>query len=74
VVGGFSDSVSAPQDQSVVIQQQINVPDSQSSGGANADQQAVAKAYADSAKLGAREEIMRQLQPGGLIWRAQNNR
>ncbi|PNG64980.1 phage tail tape measure protein [Vibrio vulnificus] len=74
VVGGFSDSVSAPQDQSVVIQQQINVPDSQSSGSANTDQQAVAKAYADSAKLGAREEIMRQLQPGGLIWRAQNNR
>ncbi|MFH0225084.1 phage tail tape measure protein [Vibrio furnissii] len=74
VVGGFSDSVSAPQDQSVVIQQQINVPDSQFSGSTNADQQAVAKAYADSAKLGAREEIMRQLQPGGLIWRAQNNR
>lgn len=74
VVGGFSDSVSASQDQSVVIQQQINLPDSQSGGSTNADQQAVAKAYADSAKLGAREEIMRQLQPGGLIWRAQNNR
>lgn len=74
VVGGFSDSVSASQDQSVVIQQQINLPDSQSGGSTNAEQQAVAKAYADSAKIGAREEIMRQLQPGGLIWRAQNNR
>lgn len=64
--------VSSPS--SVVIQQEINIPDSQSNNGASLDQQSIAKAYADSAKMGAREEIAKQLRPGGLIWRAQNGR
>ncbi|WP_072669727.1 phage tail tape measure protein [Vibrio injensis] len=64
--------VSSPS--SVVIQQEINIPDSQSNNGASIDQQSIAKAYADSAKMGAREEIAKQLRPGGLIWRAQNGR
>ncbi|MCG3743082.1 phage tail tape measure protein [Vibrio cincinnatiensis] len=59
---------------SVVIHQEINVADSQASNGASVDQQSIAKAYADSAKMGAREEIAKQLRPGGLIWRAQNGR
>lgn len=58
---------------SIVIHQEINA-NTQQSGGASQDQQAIAKAYADSAKLGAKEQIMRELQPGGLIWRAQNSR
>lgn len=64
--------VSSPS--SVVIQQEINIPDSQSNNGASIDQQSIAKAYADSAKMGVREEIAKQLRPGGLIWRAQNGR
>ncbi|EKZ9178139.1 phage tail tape measure protein [Vibrio vulnificus] len=73
VVGGMPEISAANGDSSVVIQQEINV-NAQSSGGTEQDQQSIAKAYADSAKLGAKEEIMRQLQPGGLIWRAQNSR
>ncbi|QXC58651.1 phage tail tape measure protein [Vibrio mimicus] len=57
---------------SIAIQQEINI--GQSESGASANPQAVAKAYADAAKMGAREEIIRQLQPGGMIWRAQNGR
>ncbi|HFG1702771.1 TPA: phage tail tape measure protein [Vibrio cholerae] len=57
---------------SIVIQQEINI--GQSESGTSANPQAVAKAYADAAKMGAREEIIRQLQPGGMIWRAQNGR
>ncbi|MVC41403.1 phage tail tape measure protein [Vibrio cholerae] len=57
---------------SIAIQQEINI--GQSESGTSANHQAVAKAYADAAKMGAREEIIRQLQPGGMIWRAQNGR
>lgn len=57
---------------SIAIQQEINI--GQSESGTSANPQAVAKAYADAAKMGAREEIIRQLQPGGMIWRAQNGR
>lgn len=57
---------------SIAIQQDINI--GQSESGTSANPQAVAKAYADAAKMGAREEIIRQLQPGGMIWRAQNGR
>ncbi|WP_457803248.1 phage tail tape measure protein [Vibrio cholerae] len=57
---------------SIAIQQEINI--GQSESGTSANPQAVAKAYADAAKIGAREEIIRQLQPGGMIWRAQNGR
>lgn len=57
---------------SITIQQEINI--GQSESGTSANPQAVAKAYADAAKMGAREEIIRQLQPGGMIWRAQNGR
>ncbi|EGQ9188905.1 phage tail tape measure protein [Vibrio cholerae] len=57
---------------SIAIQQEINI--GQSESGTSANPQAVAKAYADAAKMGVREEIIRQLQPGGMIWRAQNGR
>ncbi|HAS7881583.1 TPA: phage tail tape measure protein [Vibrio cholerae] len=57
---------------SIAIQQEINI--GQSESGTSANPQAVAKAYADAAKMGARDEIIRQLQPGGMIWRAQNGR
>ncbi|ENM3784699.1 phage tail tape measure protein [Vibrio cholerae] len=57
---------------SIAIQQEINI--GQSESGTSTNPQAVAKAYADAAKMGAREEIIRQLQPGGMIWRAQNGR
>ncbi|ENM3904724.1 phage tail tape measure protein [Vibrio cholerae] len=57
---------------SIVIQQEINI--GQSESGTSANPQAVAKAYADAAKMGAREEIIMQLKPGGMIWRAQNGR
>ncbi|EKF9664433.1 phage tail tape measure protein [Vibrio cholerae] len=57
---------------SIAIQQEINI--GQSESGTSENPQAVAKAYADAAKMGAREEIIRQLQPGGMIWRAQNGR
>jgi lambda family phage tail tape measure protein len=59
----------------VVIQQTINVGDS--SGGSVAgdmNSQTVAKAYAGAAKLGAAEQIARDLKPGGQIWSAINGR
>ncbi len=73
VVGGMPEISNASGEASIVIHQEINA-NTQQSGGASQDQQAIAKAYADSAKLGAKEQIMRELQPGGLIWRAQNSR
>ncbi|HFQ5326177.1 TPA: phage tail tape measure protein [Vibrio vulnificus] len=73
VVGGMPEISNASGEASIVIHQEINA-NTQQSGGAGQDQQAIAKAYADSAKLGAKEQIMRELQPGGLIWRAQNSR
>lgn len=74
IVGGLGEGVSIQQDSNVVIHQQINVPDNQTGSGSSKDQQSVAKAYAESARMGAREEIAKQLLPGGLIWRAQNGR
>lgn len=57
----------------VVIQQSFAVPDGQ--GGSSAqDGQAVAQAYAKSAKQGAQEQIAKDLRPGGQIWAAINNR
>ncbi|HDY7487907.1 TPA: phage tail tape measure protein [Vibrio vulnificus] len=73
VVGGMPEISNASGEASIVIHQEINA-NTQQSGEASQDQQAIAKAYADSAKLGAKEQIMRELQPGGLIWRAQNSR
>ncbi len=64
--------VTSSHSSSIAIQQEINI--GQSESGTSANPQAVAKAYADAAKMGAREEIIRQLQPGGMIWRAQNGR
>lgn len=60
--------------QSVIIQQQINIPESQSASGGTADDQMIAKAYAESAKAGAKDQIAKELMPGGMIWRAQNGR
>ncbi|WPC72918.1 phage tail tape measure protein [Vibrio porteresiae] len=68
---GSSSASSSGQSSSVVIQQQINVSDSESS---NNDSQGLAKAYADSARAGAKAEIAKQLQPGGTIWRAMKGR
>ncbi|MGY2199024.1 phage tail tape measure protein [Pseudomonas gingeri] len=57
----------------VVIQQSFSVPDGQGSP-SDADSQAVAQAYAKSAKQGAQDQIARDLRPGGQIWAAINNR
>ncbi|MGY2171865.1 phage tail tape measure protein [Pseudomonas gingeri] len=57
----------------VVIQQSFSVPDGQGNP-SDADSQAVAQAYAKSAKQGAQEQIARDLRPGGQIWAAINNR
>ncbi|NWE68939.1 phage tail tape measure protein [Pseudomonas gingeri] len=57
----------------VIIQQSFSVPDGQGNPN-DADSQAVAQAYAKSAKQGAQEQIARDLRPGGQIWAAINNR
>ena len=57
----------------VVIQQSFAVPAGQG-GASDADSQAVAQAYAKSAKQGAQEQIAKDLRPGGQIWAAINGR
>ncbi|EPL03877.1 phage tail tape measure protein [Pseudomonas sp. CF161] len=57
----------------VVIQQSFAVPEGQG-GASDADSQAVAQAYAKSAKQGAQEQIAKDLRPGGQIWAAINGR
>lgn len=56
-----------------MIQQSFAVPEGQG-GASDADSQAVAQAYAKSAKQGAQEQIAKDLRPGGQIWAAINGR
>jgi lambda family phage tail tape measure protein len=58
----------------VVIHQAINVPTSDGDQASAADNAAVAKAYADTAKRGAQQAIGEELRPGGAIWKAVNGR
>lgn len=58
----------------VVIQQTINVGDSQGNGTSGVKTQDLANAYAGAARQGAAEQIARDLQPGGRIWSAINGR
>ncbi|MBF4259481.1 phage tail tape measure protein, partial [Vibrio anguillarum] len=75
VVGLNAPAISSmSSNQNVIIQQQINIPESQNASGGTADDQMIAKAYAESAKAGAKDQIAKELMPGGLIWRAQNGR
>ncbi|KPA87081.1 phage-related minor tail protein [Pseudomonas asplenii] len=53
----------------VIIQQNFSVPDGQGSP-SDADSQALAQAYAKSAKQGAQEQIAKDLRPGGQIYMA----
>lgn len=58
----------------VVIQQTINVGDSQANATSGVKTQDLANAYAGAARQGAAEQIARDLQPGGRIWSAINGR
>jgi len=58
----------------VVIQQTINVGDSQGTATSGVKSQDLANAYAGAARQGASEQIARDLQPGGRIWSAINGR
>lgn len=57
----------------VTINQSFQVPAAQG-GATDQDTQALGQAYADVAQRGAQQEIARQTQPGGQIWRLVNGR
>jgi lambda family phage tail tape measure protein len=57
----------------VVINQSFQV-DSAGSGTSQQDSQALGQAYADVARRGAQQEIAKETQPGGQIWRLVNGR
>ncbi|WP_034134211.1 phage tail tape measure protein [Pseudomonas lactis] len=57
----------------VTINQSFQVPAAQG-GASDQDTQALGQAYADVAQRGAQQEIAKQTQPGGQIWRLVNGR
>ncbi|MBF4396118.1 hypothetical protein, partial [Vibrio anguillarum] len=62
VVGLNAPAISSmSSNQNVIIQQQINIPESQNASGGTADDQMIAKAYAESAKAGAKDQIAKEL-------------
>lgn len=69
--GGSSAAPSAPGQ--IVINQSFEVQ-SAGAGASQQDSQALGQAYADVAKRGAQQEIVRETQPGGKIWRLVNGR
>ncbi|MBV4496373.1 phage tail tape measure protein [Pseudomonas sp. SWRI12] len=69
--GGSSGSPAAPGQ--IVINQSFEVQ-SAGAGASQQDSQALGQAYADVAKRGAQQEIVRETQPGGKIWRLVNGR
>jgi lambda family phage tail tape measure protein len=71
--GSSSTPASSAGQGSVVIQQNISVPES-SNNSSQADISAVSQAYADTAKRGAEQAIAQELRTGGSIWRAVNGR
>ena len=68
--GGSGGAASAP---GVVIQQSFAIQ-SADSGATPQDSQALGQAYADVARRGAQQEISKESQPGGSIWRLVNGR
>jgi phage-related minor tail protein len=72
---GLSGGTSAPKASAggVTINQSFQVPAAQG-GATDQDTQALGQAYADVAQRGAQQEIARQTQPGGQIWRLVNGR
>ncbi|MBC8783606.1 phage tail tape measure protein [Pseudomonas fluorescens] len=72
---GLSGGSSAPKASAggVTINQSFQVPAAQG-GATDQDTQALGQAYADVAQRGAQQEIARQTQPGGQIWRLVNGR
>lgn len=70
-IGGGGGSLSSNQ---VLIQQTIQVADSGGGTASQQDTQALGQAYADVAKRGAQQEIAKELQVGGQIWRLVNGR
>jgi lambda family phage tail tape measure protein len=73
-VGGSSGSSTASPAGQVLIQQTIQVSDSAGGTASQQDTQALGQAYADVAKRGAQQEIAKELQVGGQIWRLVNGR
>lgn len=69
--GGSSAAPAAPGQ--IVINQSFEVQ-SAGAGASQQDSQALGQAYADVAKRGAQQEIVRETQPGGKIWRLVNGR
>jgi lambda family phage tail tape measure protein len=69
--GGSSAAPAAPGQ--IVINQSFKVQ-SAGAGASQQDSQALGQAYADVAKRGAQQEIVRETQPGGKIWRLVNGR
>lgn len=57
----------------VVINQSFQV-ESAGGGASQQDSQALGQAYADVARRGAQQEIAKETQPGGQIWRLVNGR
>lgn len=57
----------------IVINQSFQV-DSAGGGTSQQDSQALGQAYADVARRGAQQEIAKETQPGGQIWRLVNGR
>ncbi|MGF6669126.1 phage tail tape measure protein [Pseudomonas monsensis] len=57
----------------VVINQSFKV-DNAGAGATQQDSQALGQAYADVARRGAQQEIAKETQPGGQIWRLVNGR
>lgn len=72
-VGLSGGSAGAAAPAGVVIHQTISVPDSGAST-TQQDSQALGQAYADVARRGAQQEITKELQVGGQIWRLVNGR
>lgn len=69
--GGSSSAPAAPGQ--IVINQSFEVQ-SAGAGTSQQDSQALGQAYADVARRGAQQEIAKETQPGGQIWRLVNGR
>lgn len=69
--GGSSSAPAAPGQ--IVINQSFQVQNA-GEGTSQQDSQALGQAYADVARRGAQQEIAKETQPGGQIWRLVNGR
>lgn len=73
-VGLNSGSSSAPSAPGQILIQQSFQIQSEGGGASQQDSQALGQAYADVARRGAQQEIAKETQPGGQIWRLVNGR